>query len=244
MFRLKRFPKLLFLVICLSASLCLILNLSVTSRQGINYAAKSVRMPLYIKIIEFFDRDYQYKRLVKEVCQGCSRDEDKVLALFKWTHQNIKTDIPETWPIVDDHVWSIIVRGYGARDQLSDVFTVLCNYAGIDAYFDWVYPVNGGRKMPLSFVKIEERWTIFDPYYGSYFKNKNGEIADIEEIKIGSAWSIESLNGESAIDYAVYFKNFPAVKDIGLLRANIQSPLNRLRFETRKLLNKNYRKKD
>lgn len=227
--------KVSFIVICLSAAL--LLNLPVASKQGINYAIKTVRMPLYIKIIEFLDRDYHYKELVKKICPRSSSDEDKTLALFKWTHQNIKTDIPEAWPIVDDHVWSIIVRGYGAKDQLSDVFTVLCNYAGVDAYFVWAYPESGGKKMPFSFVKIDEKWALFDPYYGSYFKNKNGGIAGIEEIRAGGDWSIESLNGRAGVDYAAYFKNLPSVTDRRLGRSNIQSPVNRLFFEMKKLKN-------
>lgn len=231
---LKRFTKLFFCIICLSAGLLVILNIPVTSQQGINYVVKSVRMPLYIKIIEFLDRDYHYKELVKKICQGCDSDEDKVLTLFEWTHHNIKADIPEGWPIVDDHVWHIIVRGYGASDQFSDVFTTLCNYAGVDALFRWVYTTARTKRIPLSFVKVKGRWCIFDPFNGSYFKNKNGEIADIEEIKSGSIWSIKNLDGKPNIDYAIYLDNLPSVKDVGLTRANTQSPLNRILFEMKK----------
>lgn len=191
-------------------------------------------MPLYIKIIEFLDRDYHYKELAERICQGCSSDDDKVLALFEWTHQNIKANIPKDWPIVDDHVWYIIVRGYGARDQFSDVFTTLCNYAGLDAFYTWVYAVNRTKRIPLSFVKIEGRWGIFDPYYGNYFKNKNDEVADIEEVKSSSTWSIESLDGKPDMDYAVYLDNLRSVKEIGLTRANIQSPFRRVMYEVKK----------
>lgn len=233
---LKRLTKLFIFIICLSAGLLLILNLPVTSKQGVNYVVKTVRMPLYIKIIEFLDRDYHYKEVAQRICQGCSSDQDKVMALFAWTHQNIKSDIPDGWPIIDDHAWHIIVRGYGVGDQFSDVFTTLCNYAGIDAFFTWVYTVNRTKRIPLSFIKIEGEWTIFDPYYGSYFKNKNGKFADIKEIKSGSSWSIENLDAKPHINYAVYLDNLPSVKDIGLTRANTQSPFNRLRFEIKKWL--------
>jgi len=137
--------------------------------------------------------------------------------------------------IIDDHVWHIIIRGYGVRDQLSDVFTTLCNYAGIDAFFTWVYADGSVKRIPLSFIKIGRRWCIFDPFNGSYFKNKNGEIADVEELKSTNGWSIESLNGKSAIDYTIYFNNLPSVKGMGLKRANTQSPFNRLLFELTKI---------
>lgn len=235
---LKRFAKLFFWVVSLVAGLSVILNLPVTSQQGINYEVRTIRMPLYIKVIEFLDRDYHYKELVKRVCQGCASDEDKVLALFKWTHQNIKRDIPIGWPIVDDHVWHIVIRGYGVADQFSDVFTTLCNYAGVDAFFKSVYTANRKKKISLSFVRIRGRWRAFDPYLGNYFKNKDGQFADIEELKSSNSWSIENLGGTPGpdIDYTEYVDDLPDVENIGLCRSNIQSPLNRLCFEIKEWL--------
>lgn len=232
---LKRFTKLFFLMICLSAGLLFVLNMPVTSKQGVNYVVKTIRMPLYIKIIEFLDRDYHYKDLVQRICQGRDSDKEKVLALFEWIHQNIKTDIPQGWPVIDDHAWHVIIRGYGVRDQCSDVFTTLCNYAGADAFFSYAYTADHREKIILSFVKIKGKWSIFDPYHACYFKNKNGDIAGIEEIRSPAAWAIESLDEKPDIDYAVYFENLPSVEDVGLSRANIQSPLNRLLFAIKKI---------
>lgn len=215
-------------------SLVAVLNIKVSSRQGINFVVHTIKAPLYIKIIEFFDRDYHYKELVKRVCRKCSSDKDKVLVLFEWTHQNIKRDIPEGWPIVDDHVWHIIVRGYGARDQFSDVFTTLCNYAGVDAFFTWVYTPDRAKRIPLSFVKIREKWTIFDPYHGVYFKDEQGRLADIETIKSKNVWLTERLDKEKPIiNYAIYFNNLPSIKRMELGRSNIQSPLRRTLFEVK-----------
>jgi len=213
-----------------------ILNIKVSSRQGINFVAHTIKMPLYIKIIEFFDRDYHYKELVENICQGCNSDQNKVLALFEWTHQNIKRDIPEGWPIIDDHVWHIIVRGYGARDQFSDVFTTLCNYAGVDAFYSWVYTQDQKQRIPLSFVRINRKWAVFDPYNGIYFKVKKDKLADVEAIRSGSGWTIEALNKKPTIDYAIYLNNLSPLKEMGLGRTNVQSPLNRLRYEIKKCL--------
>lgn len=222
--------------ICLIAALLIILNLPVTSKQGVNYVVRTIRMPLYIKIIEFIDRDHHYKKLIAEISQGQASEEEKITAIFKWVCQNIRKDIPQGWPIIDDHVWSIILRGYGVSDQLSDVFTTLCNYARVDAFYGVVYQKNGKKMTIFSFVKIGGRWRVFDPYRGCYFKNKKGEIADIQELRSGSGWSMESLNGIPDINYSAYFDNLPTIKDIELSRASIQSPLNRLIFELKKKL--------
>lgn len=224
--------KLLILGVCIlgTASLVAVLNIEVSSRQGINYVVRTVKMPLYIKIMEFLDRDYHYKKITNEIVKDCYTVQEKVLALFEWTHENIK-EVPEDFPIVDDHVWHIIIRGYGARDQLSDVFTTLCNYANIDAFFSPIYTKDRADLMPLSFVKINNHWRAFVPHNGVYFKNKAGELASVAEIKTGAVWFIESLGQRLDVDYEAYLNNLPSVKEMGLKRANIQSPLNRLLFQ-------------
>lgn len=222
-----------FWIIGLGVSFLLLLNLSVTSKQGINYQVKSIRMPLYIKIMEFMDRDYHYRQLTNSICRKAKTQEAKALALFSWTHRNIAR-IPKGWLVYDDHVWNIVIRGYGTEDQFCDVFTTLCNYAGIDAFFTWVFTAGRSEKIPLAFVKIENKWRIFDPYPGCYFKDKGGEIADIEDIRSKQDWSLECLSEKPKIDYAVFFANLPSLNEIGLTRANTQSPLKRIRLEIKK----------
>lgn len=202
----------------------------VESQQGVDYAVKTIKMPLYIKIMEFLDRDYHYKELVQRICQGCHNDKDKIWAIFEWTHNNIRK-APRDLPVVDDHVWSIIIRGYGVEDQSQDVFATLCNYAGTDAFYSWVPNRNHTKRVALSFARINGRWLVFDASRGIYFKNNNGDIADIEEIRSGN-WHIASIaSGGPDIDYEEYFENLGTIKNIGLKRSNIQSPLRRFIFE-------------
>lgn len=226
--------KKFLLIIFIIAALLVILNLQVTSKQGINYVVRDIKMPLYIKVFEFMDRDYHYKKLVAGICQGHNSDEDKALALFAWVCQNIKKDMPKGWPVVDDHVWNIIARGYGVSDQFSDVFTTLCNYAKLNAFYGFTYHKDGKKMIIFSFVKISGRWRAFDPYRGCYFKNRKGVIADIEELRSGSGWSTESMGEMPDIDYPTYFSNLPTIKDINLSRPSIQSPLHRIIFELKK----------
>ena len=210
--------------------LLIVFNIKVTTRQGINYKWHTIRIPLYLKILDFFDRHYNYKELVKRIVKDAKTEKEQAMKIFGWTHKNIRR-IPERFPIIDDHVWYTIVRGYGVRDQSCDVFTTLCNYVGIDAFFKWVYKADRSERIPFSFVKIEGNWSVFDPFYGAYFKNKNGEIADIEELKAGYTWFIETIDARPNVDYAAYFDNLPTIKDIGLTRANVQTPMKRLLFE-------------
>ncbi len=230
----KRWLQWVIFIILISIGVIAILNVKVTTRQGINYQWQTIEIPLYLKILDFFDRHYNYKWTVERIIRDSKADKEKVMKIFKWTYENIKMT-PKGYPVIDDHVWHIIVRGYGVDDQFSDVFTTLCNYACIDAFYSWVYTENRNSRIPLSFVKVNEKWNVFDPYNGVYFKNQKGELASVEEI-IKEDWQAESIDSHNKpnVNYDIYLKNLSSVTEIGLRRANVQSPINRLKYEIKK----------
>lgn len=212
----------------------ILLNLNVTTRQGVNYQWQTIKIPLYLKILGFIDRHYNYKELAERISKDTKSEKERIIKIFEWTHRNIRRT-PKGFPVIDDHVWNIVVRGYGASDQSSYVFATLCNYAGIEAFYTWVYSTDKTKRIPLSFVRLSSKWIVFDPYNGIYFKDKSGEIADIDKLKNGN-WAIEYLLGAEKIGYdpKEYFVNLPEAKNIGLTRSGIQSPLKRLNFEVKK----------
>lgn len=209
-----------------------ILNINVSTQQCINYRCQSIRIPLYLKVLDFYDRHYNYKWLTSRIIKGAHSDTEKVLKLFKWTYNNIR-EAPHGYPIMDDHVWHIIVRGYGVSDQSSDVFTTLSNYAGLEAFFMLV----GAKRIPLSFVKLKNKWRVFDPYHGIYFKDEKGNIADVDTLR-STDWNIESLKDKPDLDYPKLFHSLPSIKEIGFNRANVQSPVNRFKYQLKKWLGK------
>lgn len=211
-----------------------VLNMQVTYQQGINYEVRTVKIPLYLKIIDFISRDYHYKETVRAIVGDNDSQNDKALKIFSWTYNTIKP-IPEGFPVIDDHAWHIIIRGYGTEDQACDVFATLCNYAGLEAYFSFLDPQKGSRKLPLAFVRIEGKWRIFDPAHAVYFENKQGNFADVEEVGQGN-YLLEAKPGQNLPDYPNYLKNLPSIKDMGLSRANIQSPFRRFLYELKKRL--------
>ena len=179
---LKRSIKLFFFLICFSLGLYLILNLPMTSKQGIDYSVRTIRTPLYIKLIGFLARDYNYSQKVKLITEGCSSDVEKVMAIFDWTRSNIRKDIPNGWPIIDDHVWNIIVRGYGRHDQSADVFSTLCTYAGFPAVMYILQSEDSKFKICISAVYFKGNWRLMDSFNGVHFRNDKGEIASIDDI--------------------------------------------------------------
>lgn len=213
-------------------------NLTVTTRQCINYDCRTIRMPLYLKTLDFYDRHFNYKFLVQGIVRGARSEEERALHLFSWTCANIRQR-PQSLPVIDDHVWHIIIRGYGVRDQYQDVFTALCNYARVEAYYTNISSKKESKKIPLSFVRIADKWCVFDVSCGVYFKNRAGALADINEIKSGD-WVLCRINSDNEVDvdYRDFIDNFPSSIKIRLRRANIQSPINRLLFEIKNIFSK------
>ncbi len=220
--------------IVLIATIILLLNIKVTTRQGIDYQVHTIRIPLYLKILSFMDRHYNYKQLVKRIIKNEDDDHKKVMEIFSWTYFNIKKQ-PEDLPIVDDHAWHIIVRGYGVHDQSNDVFATLSNYAGIDTFFDSFNRKKDEKKISLSFAKLNNHWYVFDPYNGVYFVDNEGNFADFNAIK-SENFQLEHLGvpKKPVLDYRDYFDNMTEIKKVGLKREKVQSPFNRLLYELNK----------
>jgi hypothetical protein len=224
---------LLILIIAAGAAL----NVKVITRQGVNYHVSEIELPLYLKVLNFFDRHLNYKWLVYRVTGDLKTEEEKVFRLFEWIHKTIQPQ-PKSLPVMDDHVWNVYVRGYGISDNFHDLFTTLCNYTGVDAFFVGVKNEDLSKSIYLSFVRVDKDWVIFDPHRGAYFLNKIGEWATVEEItKLD--WRMEKIGQSEITDsyYRSYLENLPTIGERGLGRASIQSPVNRLWFSIQEIFN-------
>lgn len=158
-----------------------------TTRQGVNFEVTERRIPLIIKGMNFLARDYEYRRLAAEVTRGRSTDALKADALFRWTREHIRLT-PPGWPVVDDHITHIIIRGYGGPDQIADVFSVLTTYAGIPSFWR-VVRVPEARHVVLCFVKIQGRWTVWDVTGGGAFRDAENRLIAVERLAENPSWS-------------------------------------------------------
>lgn len=229
----KYLAKALFIVV-LCVCLFMVLNMEVQTRQGIDYQVRTIKIPLYLKLLDFIDRHYNYEQLVRRIIKDEPNSKEKVLKIFSWTYENIRKQ-PQGLPAIDDHVWHVIIRGYGINDQFCDVFSTLCNYAKISAFYIWVYNNDKTYRIPLSFVSIEGEWFIFDPYNGVYFVDSAGRLANISAIK-DEDYHLMCLDdsGKDVFDYKSYINGIDNIVDVGLKREKIQSPYKRLLYEVKK----------
>ncbi len=220
-------------ILIITALSVIILNIKVPTKQGVDYEVCVYKIPLYIKIIEFVNRDYRYRALSRGIVQGKKSDKDKVMAILKWVASNIKTDAPDDWPIYDDHILNIIIRGYGEEDQINDVFTMLCMYSDLPAGWVRIEEPLHRTKLVLSFVKVDNRWRVFDVFRNTYFINNNGDIASVKDIlsKRYTKKKFFQRIDTREVHYEDYFINIDNyLKDI-TLRAKKQMPLHRALYE-------------
>ena len=192
-----------------------------------------------VKISEFLLRDYWYRRLAGEITRGARGDEAKLEALLGWTRDHIRR-IPAGWPVMDDHILYIIVRGCGEEDQVADVFTCLSSYSGIPAFWGVVKPGPGSKaeeRLVLSFALVQGRWTVWDVARGIVFRRKDGSPASVSELatdrEFGSL-NVSRLNHQGR-PYAEYLsKGLPHFFAPVFSRAQKQMPLPRVFFEAKR----------
>lgn len=227
----KKNTRIFLSVIIIITCLAVFLNIDTTTKQCIDYKCRTLKIPLYLKVVDLFGRHYNYENLVKDIIKDAKTDQERLMEIFVWTHNNIRK-VPFGFPVVDDHVWNIIIRGYGADDQHQDVFATLCNYAKLEAFFRDIYNADKTLRKSFSFAKIKNNWVVFDVYNGIYFKNKEGQLANIKDILAGN-WQYVALEGDTPIrNYQEYFNNLAFVdyENWKFTRSAIQSPFRRLIF--------------
>lgn len=217
------------------------LNLKVSTKQGINFHVVVKSIPFYVKICGFISRDYEYKQIVKSLLGKVISDEDKARLLFVWTHNNVRP-IPQGFPIVDDHISNIIIRGYGTSDQAADVFCNLCEYAGLPAKWAFLRLPNTHNDIVLSFVYIYGKWRVFDAYNNNIFTTMENKLASKEDI-INDLSLVDRVQYKPIVDgteYREFFRSLHTLEEKDMWRrGKDQMLLSRLTQEIKnKLLNR------
>jgi hypothetical protein len=175
----KKFIIKLLLIVLTVVLVATILNVSVITKQGVNYKVREIRMPLYLKLLDYVDRHYNYKNLVVNILGDTRDDGAKAIKILNWVNANVRKN-PAELPVIDDHPLNILIRGYGERDQFEDIFTILCTYAKMKAFYG-MFRNNSGGYYFVSFVKVNGRWCPISAYARTYAE-WNKRIASVDDI--------------------------------------------------------------
>ncbi len=232
----RRGLRIALLAGCIVATVSLLAH-PVSTRQGVNFSVQTHRIPLAVKAMDFIDRHYHYRQLAGDITRDCRSDRERAEAIFAWTRAHIRKT-PKDWPVVDDHILNIIIRGHGLEDQMADVFTTLSTYAGVPGFWRVVRLPEDGQKLVLSFARLEGRWAMFDVANGLIFADSQGRPADVHDL-MRSQELVEHTTGglaPSGIPYWRYVEQLGAFEVPTWPRARAQMPLPRLNFEVRRAL--------
>lgn len=215
---------------------CLLVGLPATTRQGVDHQIRQLQIPLGVKAAEFLLRDYRYRRLSSDLTRGLSTSEAQVAALFEWTHRQIRPT-PPGWPVLDDHIANIIIRGYGQDDQMADVFTTLATYAGSPSFWQSLRSNPSQRPLVLSFVRLGGQWTVWDVEAGVAFRDRQGRLINVEELT-GHPELVELAAEQAPLHASGYRLHLPAAllpwTVPETLRAEKQMGIRRIQFEIRR----------
>lgn len=231
----RRYRAAALLLVVLAAGFVLVANVPVATKQGVNFEVSEHRLPLYLKTFEFLDRNAQYRQLANEITLGAAKDQARVLAVFNWTARRIQP-APEGWPVVDDHILNIIIRGYGTSDQRADVFATLTTYAGVPAFWQKVKAPGTEDGVILTFVQVDRRWIVMDIANGFVFRNERGELAAAEDLAARRV-ALPAAAGSIMIRSTPYSKVLDQLRMPPIprpLRAELQMPWPRLWDHTKR----------
>ena len=235
--RVRRRAVRLLALVGVVVGLALVAVMPVTTKQGVNFEVSSHRLPLYLKAFEFLDRDAQYRQLAREITQGAASDQERVLAVFNWTARRIQP-APEGWPVVDDHILNIIIRGYGLSDQRADVFATLVTYAGVPAFWQNVKAPGTRDGVILTFARVDGRWVVLDVANGLMFRNERGELASAEDFAANHATlpaaARSLMTGSTPYSRVLTELRMPPIPR--LLRAELQMPWPRVWDQTKRVV--------
>lgn len=210
-----------------------------TTRQGVNFEVSTKTIPLHVKAIDFLHRHYQYRLIAEEITRGLASEEQRLMALFDWTRSRIRPT-PKGWPVIDDHILHIIIRGHGLDDQIADVFTTLSTYAGLPA-FSWILadPVTGAH-LRLCAVRAGRDWAVVDVWNGLSLRDEAGRFATLRQLAANPTL-VAIRAGDvklGGIPYARFFERFVAPQIPKPLRAELQMPGPRLWHEAGQILSR------
>lgn len=204
-----------FLLISFTVILLIFLNSKSIRYTGINYKVFDEKISNFHKIIELFERDQNYKVLVKKINDNEKNKKKQITNISKWVYQNIRKinyDINED--IIDSHPWTIVERRMGVEDQFSDILSVLFVYEDINSFFIDKFK---SKKHPITFFKYNDTWSFIDPYYGVYFLNNEDEFCKLNEHKLKKCFIYHLKFGkisENLLNTIFFNKNFENLKEL------------------------------
>lgn len=206
-----------------------------TRYVSVDHVLTAESVPMWVKLLDFIDRDVNFGRVAEAALGSVDGAEARAMAALRWTRANVRPQ-PAELPVRDDHVWSVVVRGYGEPDQQADVFTTLLAYQDVPAY--WTLIGRRPNELALSYVMLDGAWRVFDVAHGITFRRRDGALATREDVAADPAIVEAAATGvvPDIAKYRRYFDGYQPADAPDVLRADLQMPRRRLLHELKSLV--------
>ncbi|MDE3102003.1 MAG: hypothetical protein KGJ98_07165 [Chloroflexota bacterium] len=207
-----------------------------TTEVYVDFQPRPVTQPLYAKLLAFIDRDVQMRELSDRIVGDATEPEEKALRILHWTAANIRPT-PPGMPIVDDHPYFIVVRGYGQADQATDVFANLAAYQGMTGGLVYSKRSDGRNYYALAVIRIDGADRVFDVREDRALRAPDGRLATLDELRADPSM-LEGLPAPAAANGATYPVLIRTLESGTIRRPSNQMPLSRIIDEIGRLLHR------
>ena len=155
--------------------------------------------------------------IAKYINSNFKTETDKIRAVFYWTASNISYDVANMFAVnfnetVQEQIARTLKTKKGVCIHYAVVFNELSQKTGIQSYIIDGYTKQNGKVGDLAHAwtaaKIDKKWYLFDPTWGSGYVN-NGRFSKKINNYYFKAESAKIIASHIPFDYLWQFSNYP-----------------------------------
>ena len=155
--------------------------------------------------------------IAKYINANFKNENDKIRAVFYWTASNISYDVENMFAVTisetpQDRIAKTLKTKKGICVDYATIFSETANLVGIKSVVVEGYTKQDGKVAVLAHAwcaaKIENKWYLFDPTWGSGYVNNNKYTRKINNIHFKVEPS-KMINSHMPFDYLWQFINYP-----------------------------------
>ena len=183
--------------------------------------------------------------IAKYINTNFKTENDKIRAVFYWTASNIRYDVANMFGVISmetpqDRIMTTLKTKKGICGDYAIIFSEIANLVGVKSVVVEGYTKQDGKVATLAHAwcaaKIENKWYLFDPTWGSGYVNDNKYTRKINNAYFKVAPS-KMINSHMPFDYLWQFINNP-ITNQEFIEGKIQINKTKKNFDFESEINK------
>lgn len=155
--------------------------------------------------------------IAKYINSNFKTENDKIRGVFYWTASNISYDIENMFAVnttetPQDRIAKTLKTKKGICSDYATIFSEIANLVGIKSIVVEGYTKQDGKVATMAHAwcasKIDNKWYLFDPTWGSGYVNDNKYTRKINTIYFKVA-PLKMINSHMPFDYLWQFIDYP-----------------------------------